>query len=72
VYAGDELGYSTVPESKDMKVAVLDVGSIDGGDDVTQAVVRGVVVPTVGYGGMNMHMLDVIQVPGVQVAQSPS
>ncbi len=67
VYAGDELGYSTTPQTKDMTIAVLDVGSIDGADDVDKAVVRGIVVPVVGDGGMNMHMLDVTNVPGVQV-----
>ncbi|EIE25075.1 hypothetical protein COCSUDRAFT_61318 [Coccomyxa subellipsoidea C-169] len=67
VYAGDELGYSETPETKNMTIAVMDVGGIDGGDEVKQAVVRGIVVPTVGYGGMNMHMFDVSQVPNVQV-----
>lgn len=67
MYAGDELGYSTTPQTKDMTIAVLDVGAIDGADDVDKAVVRGVVVPVVGDGGMNMHMLDVTNVPGVQV-----
>ncbi|BDA41304.1 Alanine racemase [Coccomyxa sp. Obi] len=67
VYVGDELGYSKTPQTKDMTIAVLDVGSIDGADDVYQAVVRGIVVPVVGDGGMNMHMLDVTNVPGVQV-----
>ncbi|CAL8461973.1 g1504 [Coccomyxa elongata] len=67
VYVGDELGYSTTPQAKDMTIAVLDVGSIDGADDVDKAVVRGIVVPVVGDGGMNMHMLDVTNVPGVQV-----
>ncbi len=70
VYAGDELGYSETPETKNMTIAVTDVGGIDGGDEVKQAVVRGIVVPTVGYGGMNMHMFDVSQVPNVQVSAS--
>lgn len=67
VYVGDELGYSTTPQTKNMTIAVLDVGSIDGAEDVDKAVVRGIVVPVVGDGGMNMHMLDVTNVPGVQV-----
>ena len=70
MYAGDELGYSETPETKNMTIAVMDVGGIDGGDEVKQAVVRGIVVPTVGYGGMNMHMFDVSQVPNVQVSAS--
>lgn len=53
-----------------MKIAVLDVGSIDGGDDINQVVVRGVVVPTVGYGGMNMHMVDISKVPDAQVRRN--
>ena len=69
-YIGDELGYSTMPQTKDMTIAVLDVGSIDGANEVDEAVVRGIVVPVVGDGGMNMHMLDVTDVPGVQVIPS--
>jgi alanine racemase len=36
-----------------------------------QVVVRGKVVPVVGYGGMNLHIIDVSTVPEAQVNGLP-
>ena len=105
-YAGDELGYDKTAITKDMRIAVVDVGAVDGADDVTkvggrdggrlqstsftllkvcreliqnvrgpkpgslvsiQVVVRGKVCPVVGYGGMNMHIIDITSVPDAEV-----
>ncbi len=34
---------------------------------VVQVVIRGKVCPVVGYGGMNMHMIDISSVPDARV-----
>ena len=35
-YAGDELGYSETPITQDMRIAIVDVGAVDGADIVTR------------------------------------
>ena len=35
-YAGDELGYDKTAITTDMRIAVVDVGAMDGADDVTK------------------------------------
>lgn len=36
-YVGDELGYSETPITQDMRIAIVDVGTVDGADIVSKA-----------------------------------
>ncbi|CAK0783713.1 hypothetical protein CVIRNUC_006912 [Coccomyxa viridis] len=67
VHPGDMLGYDETSVTRNMTIAVTNAGTVDGADTVTEVVIRGKVCRVVGHGGMNMHMIDITDVPDAKV-----
>jgi len=74
VQAGDRLGYNATFEAKTpMRAAVLGVGYADGLDrrlsNGGQVLIRGTRCPIVGLISMDLTLVDVTSVPGVQAGE---